>query len=235
MSSSSSDLGIRQKKALRVASSVGGRLFRKIVWYSIRIFLYPYFRVRGRNAHFLDISGPVILAPVHRSNLDAPLLVVQTPRMIHALAKESLFSGGVSSWIIAALGGVPVNRGAADRDALKAAQSLLEQGASIIVFPEGTRQTGSTVGETYDGAAFLAARTGAKVIPVGIGGTEPALPPGSKFPKRTRVRIVVGEPMELKNPDGGRVPTSVRKQFTYDLRIKLQEVFDNALDESTQE
>jgi hypothetical protein len=41
--------------------------------------------------------------------------------------------------------------------------------------------------------------------------------------------------MELKNPDGGRVPTSVRKQFTYDLRIKLQEVFDNALDESTQE
>lgn len=235
MSSSSSDLGIRQKKALRVSTSVGGRLFRKIVWYLIRIFLYPYFRVRGRNAHFLDISGPVILAPVHRSNLDAPLLVVQTPRMIHALAKESLFSSGVFSWIIAALGGVPVKRRAADRDALKAAQSLLEQGASLIVFPEGTRQTGSTVGEIYDGAAFLAARTGAKVIPVGIGGTEPALPPGSKFPKRTRVRIVVGEPMELKNPGDGRVPTSVRKQFTQDLRIKLQEVFDKALDESTQE
>ena len=54
--------------------------------------------------------------------------------MIHALAKESLFSGGLFSWVMAALGGVPVNRGAADRDALKAAQSLLEQGASSSYF-----------------------------------------------------------------------------------------------------
>ena len=233
MSSTSPELGARQERALHIASSFGGRLFRKMVWYFIRTILYPYFRVRGRNADFLNTPGPVILAPVHRSNLDAPLLVVQTPRMIHALAKESLFSGGLFSWIMAALGGVPVNRGAADRDALKAAQSLLEQGASIIVFPEGTRQTGDLVGETYDGAAFLAARTGAKVIPVGIGGTEPALPPGSRFPKRTRVRIVVGEPMELVSVDGGRVPTSVRKKFTEDLRTELQKVFTEALSESS--
>ena len=232
MSSQSPNLGERQKRALRVSTSFTGRLFRKMVWYFIRIFLYPYFRVRGSNQHVLNTPGPVILAPVHRSNLDAPLLVVQTPRMIHALAKESLFSGGLISWIMAALGGVPVNRGAADRDALKAAESLLESGSSIIVFPEGTRQTGSTVGETYDGAAFLAARTKAKVIPIGIGGTEPALPPGSKFPKRSRVRIVVGQPMELASPDGGRVPTSVRKQFTQDLRDELQKVFNQALSES---
>jgi len=88
VSSTPSELGERQKRALRVASSFGGRLFRKMVWYFIRLILYPYFRVRGRNAHFLDTPGPVILAPVHRSNLDAPLLVVQTPRMIHALAKR---------------------------------------------------------------------------------------------------------------------------------------------------
>ena len=94
MSSTSPELGARQERALHVASSFGGRLFRKMVWYFIRIILYPYFRVRGSNADFLDTPGPVILAPVHRSNLAAPLLVVQTPRMIHALAKERLFSGG---------------------------------------------------------------------------------------------------------------------------------------------
>ena len=113
MSSTSPELGERQKRAMHVASSFGGRLFRKMVWYFIRLILYPYFRVRGKNAAFLDTPGPVILAPVHRSNLDAPLLVVQTPRMIHALAKESLFSSGLFSWVMAALGGVPVNRGAA--------------------------------------------------------------------------------------------------------------------------
>ena len=52
--------------------------------------------------------------------------------------RESFSREVFFSWIMAALGGVPVNRGAADRDALKAAQSLLEKGASIIVFPEGT-------------------------------------------------------------------------------------------------
>jgi len=230
MSTSASELGERQKRALHIAASFGGRLFRKMVWYGIRFFLYPYFRVKGKDAHHLDIPGPVILAPVHRSNLDAPLLVVQTPRMIHALAKESLFSSKPLAWVMSALGGVPVNRGAADRDALKAAQSLLEQGASIIVFPEGTRQLGETVGEVFDGAAFLAARTGAKVIPVGIGGTESALPAGSKIPRRTRVQIIVGEPMELKNIDGGRVPTSVRKAFTEDLKQQLQKVFDESLE-----
>ncbi|HJM27713.1 MAG: lysophospholipid acyltransferase family protein [Acidimicrobiales bacterium] len=230
MSTSSSELGERQRRALKIAASFWGRFFRKMVWYGIRVFLYPFFRVEGSGAHHLEIPGPVILAPVHRSNLDAPLLVVQTPRMIHALAKESLFSSKPVAWIMSALGGVPVNRGAADRDALKAAQSLLEEGASIIVFPEGTRQIGDVVGDVFDGAAFLAARTGAKVIPVGIGGTEHALPPGGKTPRRVRVRIVVGEPMELKNHDGGRVPTSVRKAFTEDLKHQLQEVFGESLE-----
>ena len=228
MSNDESELGERQRRALKIAASFSGRFFRKIVWYGIRLFLYPYFRVRGNSAHHLDVPGPVILAPVHRSNLDAPLLVVQTPRMIHALAKESLFSSKPIAWIMSALGGVPVNRGVADRDALKAAQTLLEQGASIIVFPEGTRQEGQAVGEVFDGAAFLAARTGAKVIPVGISGTESALPPGTKIPRRVQVQIIVGEPMELKNPEGGRVPTSTRKAFTENLRKKLQEVFDQS-------
>ncbi len=229
MSTSSPELGERQRKALTVGASFFGRLFRKMVWYGIRIFLYPFFRVEGHGAHHLESTGPLILAPVHRSNLDAPLLVVQTPRMIHALAKESLFSSRPVAWIMSALGGVPVNRGAADRDALKAAQSLLETGASIIVFPEGTRQIGDHVGEVFDGAAFLAARTGAKVIPIGIGGTEAALPPGTKAPRRVRVRIVVGEPMELSNSEGGRVPTSVRKAFTENLKGQLQEVFNESL------
>ena len=98
MSNDESELGERQRRALKIAASFSGRFFRKIVWYGIRLFLYPYFRVRGNSAHHLDVPGPVILAPVHRSNLDAPLLVVQTPRMIHALAKESLFSSKPIGW-----------------------------------------------------------------------------------------------------------------------------------------
>ncbi|GIR38197.1 MAG: hypothetical protein CM15mP49_35820 [Actinomycetota bacterium] len=133
---------------------------------------------------------------------------------------------------MAALGGVPVNRGAADRDAQSSAITALNKVLPSSYFLKVRDKQEILVGETYDGAAFLAARTGAKVIPVGIGGTEPALPPGSKFPKRTRVRIVVGEPMELVSVDGGRVSTSVRKKFTADLRTELQKVFTEALSEA---
>ena len=66
MTTSASELGDRQRRALYIAASFGGRLFRKMVWYGIRVFLYPYFRVKGKDAQHLDIPGPVILAPVHR-------------------------------------------------------------------------------------------------------------------------------------------------------------------------
>ncbi len=216
--------------ALEVASSKNGRRFHRFVWlFLTHLFGRFYCKVEGIDREHLDTPGPVIVAPVHRSNLDAPLLVTLTKRRLNFLGKESLFSPKPVAWFISALGGIPISRGAGDREALKAAQTLLEKEESIVVFPEGTRQTGTKVGEVYDGAAFLAARTGAKVIPVGIAGTEHSLPSGAKFPKRTRVCYVVGEPMELSNPEGGRISAPQRKDFSEELAIQLQKVFDEAL------
>tara|TARA_Y100001970_G_scaffold151292_1_gene185384 strand:+ start:2740 stop:3444 length:705 start_codon:yes stop_codon:yes gene_type:complete len=216
--------------ALEVASSKNGRRFHRFVWlFLTHLFGRFYCKVEGIDREYLDTPGPVIVAPVHRSNLDAPLLVTLTKRRLNFLGKESLFSPKPVAWFISALGGIPISRGVGDREALKAAQTLLEKEESIVVFPEGTRQIGKKVGEVYDGAAFLAARTGAKVIPVGIAGTEYALPSGAKFPKRTRVCYVVGEPMDLSNPEGGRISAPQRKDFSEELAIRLQEVFDEAL------
>ena len=66
-------------------------------------------------------------------------------------------------------------------------------------------------------------------MPVGIAGTEYSFPSGAKFPKRARVCYVVGEPMELSNPEGGRISAPQRKKFSDDLAVRLQEVFDEAL------
>jgi 1-acyl-sn-glycerol-3-phosphate acyltransferase len=203
-------------------------MFRACVWHLIRWVLYPYFRVRGRGAHHLETPGPLVLAPVHRSNLDSLMVAVQTKRMVYALGKESLFSPSALGWVMAALGAFPVNRGAADREALRSAQMLLESGAAVLVFPEGTRQTGETVGEVFDGAGFLAARTGARVVPVGVAGTEASLPPGARFPRRTRVAVVTGAPLDPPTSPTGRVSTKARRAFTERLALELQEVFDEA-------
>ena len=74
----------------------------------------------------------------------------------------------------------------------------------MLVFPEGGRQAVGDIGDMFDGAAWLAAKTRVKVVPVGISGTGEAFPPGARFPRRTKVGVVVGEVMDMPTaPDGG--------------------------------
>lgn len=189
----------------------------------------PWLRLRSENTEVLDLPGPTILAPVHRSNLDSALLATKSNRRIRALGKESLFTTPGVSYVCAALGAIPVRRGEADRDALKAAKSLLDAGETMIVFPEGGRQSGSTVAELFDGAAWLAARTGARVIPVGIAGTGAAMPEGAKFIHRSTVAIVPGDPMEPpRGADGKRASRQELAAFTAKLREQIQSAQDRA-------
>lgn len=195
----------------------------------LRGVVNPYLRVRSENTDVLDLPGPTILAPVHRSNLDSALLATLSSRRIRALGKESLFTTPGVSYLCAALGAIPVRRGEADRDALKAAKFLLDRGESMIVFPEGGRQSGPTVTELFDGAAWLAGKTGARVIPVGIAGTEAALPQGAKFLQRSTVAIVPGDPMDPPvGVDGKRVTREQLQEFTAKLGEELQQAQDRA-------
>ncbi|MCP5027670.1 MAG: 1-acyl-sn-glycerol-3-phosphate acyltransferase [Actinomycetia bacterium] len=219
-----------REKALAVGERRSSMAIYRIVRGTVRRLLFPFFRVVGHNVEVLDIPGPVILAPVHRSNLDSVLLASLSSRRIRALGKESLFTTPGVSWICAALGAIPVRRGEADRDALAAARMLLDRGESMIVFPEGTRQSGAEIAELFDGAAWLSARTGARVVPIGIAGTEEALPSNSRFPKRGQVRIRVGDPIPAPTPLDGqsRVSRDQLREFTKALRDTLQNLQDDA-------
>jgi len=73
-------------------------------------------------------------------------------------------------------------------------EAVLRQGHALVLFPEGTRKEGLAVAPLHDGAMFVAARTGAKVVPVGIGGSDRAMPKGAKLPRPLKITIVVGAP-----------------------------------------
>jgi 1-acyl-sn-glycerol-3-phosphate acyltransferase len=191
----------------------------------IRILLFPYLRVKHQGRDHLNIEGPVLLAPTHRSNLDSMVLAGVGERRMRALAKESLFTNPLFGWLVAALGAFPVRRGEADREALRAATDILRGGEQLIVFPEGTRQTGARVTGVFDGTAFLASRSGAAVVPVGIAGTEQSMPSGVKFPRRSRVAVVAGEPIR---PPEGRMSRRQLSEFSRIVSERLQEVFDEA-------
>ena len=188
-----------------------------------------YWRVEVTGADRVPESGPVILAPVHRSFMDFIVVSEVTRRKIFYMTKEEMWRSRPLGAFLDAAGAFPVHREGSDRLALDRAQSVLEQGEVLILFPEGTRRSGPVVEDLHEGAAFLAARTGAVIVPIGVGGTAAAMPKGSKFVRPVKVHLVVGEPLAPPERSAkGRVPRSQVHALTEDLRRELQQLYDAA-------
>ena len=129
------------------------------------------FRTTVEGRELIPTEGPVILAPVHRSFIDFFVASEVTDRKLHYMAKDSLFKNPRFGRFLLSVGAFPVHRESADREALRRAQRVLDAGEVLVQFPEGERRTGPVVADLHEGVAFLAARTGATIVPVGIGGS----------------------------------------------------------------
>ncbi len=188
-----------------------------------------YFRIQVRGKEHLRRRGPAILAPVHRSNLDVPLISGWCPRRLRSLAKEAMFRGPVSRWFSSSIGAFPVQRDQLDRVALESARELLQRGEILLVFPEGTRGSGATVGDVHNGCSYLATVTGAPVIPIGLAGTEEAMPPGAKIARPRRIVVTVGEPIEPEDvtPDSS-AGRDRRRALSEHIRGEMQRLLDES-------
>ncbi|MDP9070677.1 MAG: 1-acyl-sn-glycerol-3-phosphate acyltransferase [Actinomycetota bacterium] len=201
-------------------------LFYRLVRNILVAFDRVYWRmtVEGRDR---VPDGPFVLAPVHRSNIDTPIVAGVTTRRLRYMGKEAVWKYRWSNWFFTALGGVPVRRGVADRAALRRCVELLEEGEPVVIFPEGTRQSGPLVQPLFEGAAYLSCRTGAPIVPVGIGGSERAMPKGAKMLRPVKVHVVVGEPL-FPPATSGRTSRRAVHELTERLRQALQALFDEA-------
>ncbi|MGH9082353.1 MAG: lysophospholipid acyltransferase family protein [Acidimicrobiales bacterium] len=183
--------------------------------------------VSGREK--IPAEGAVILAPVHRSFADFGFNAFVTDRKLFFMAKDELWERRSVGRLLDGLGAFPVNRAAADREALRRAEAVLRQGQALVLFPEGTRKSGPEVAPLLEGAAFLAARTGAPIVPIGIGGSDLAMPKGLLVPRPLRIRVVVGDPLTPPVRAGtGRVPRSTVHATTEALRLAVQKAYDEA-------
>ena len=101
---------------------------------------------------------------------------------------------------------------------------MLRAGHALILFPEGTRKYGPTVEDLHDGAMFIASRTGAQVVPVGIAGTEQVVRMQGIVPRFSKVRMVVGTPIAPVSTEG-RPSRSAVTAKTEELRVALEDVY----------
>ena len=180
--------------------------FARFIKATLGRLLLAIYRVRLTGWENVPVDG-AILAGNHVSYLDPALLWSAIPRPLRFVAKIELWEPRLLGWALDHLWAFPVKRGSADREMISAATGLLESGELVGMFPEGTRKRGSDsdeLGAAHGGVAFLAIRAGVPVVPVGIAGTEEALPAGAKMPRFPRVTIVVGRPIDPGGFEGGR-------------------------------
>lgn len=181
--------------------------------------------VGGRN---IPGSGAFVLAPIHRSNIDTPLAAAVTRRRLRFMGKDSLWKKRPIGWVLSAIGGFPVTRGSADREALSRCIAVLRGGEPLVLFPEGERKFGPVVQPLFDGAAYVAVKAGVPVIPVGIGGSERVMRKGSKMIRPHKCVVIVGAPIPTRADGDGRAPRSAVKEVTDRLYADLQVLFDEA-------
>jgi 1-acyl-sn-glycerol-3-phosphate acyltransferase len=194
----------------------------------VRLLVAPllrlWFRVRISDAENIPPEGAAIIAPNHKSFLDAFFLAIATRRHVRYMAKTELFRGPLG-WLFPRLGAFPVRRGEADAEAIETARLILEQGGLLVMFPEGTRvEESDALGSPHHGAGRLALETGASVIPAAISGTghlwlgpipkphrvqlglpRPDRPAATRRPTRRgrrarRPRAVAGRPAGVSSP-----------------------------------
>jgi 1-acyl-sn-glycerol-3-phosphate acyltransferase len=206
-----------------------------LVFYNVlRVLVFglakAWFRLSVSGRHHLPVSGPFIIAPVHRSNLDTPLVGCSFGKRVRFMGKDSLWKGKWAGKFLSALGGFPVSRGTADREAIKRSLAVLQSGEPLVLFPEGERKSGPTVQPLFDGVAYLACKERVQIVPVGIGGSERAMHKGSKFVRPTKIHIEIGAPIDTASrvPAGKRAGRDVIDSISGELSTQLQILFDRA-------
>ncbi|MDI3269187.1 MAG: lysophospholipid acyltransferase family protein [Bacillota bacterium] len=158
--------------------------------YMVAVAYGLLFSVQVQGRRELPQGGCLVVAN-HFSAWDPPLVGVVFPRTLHYMAKEELFRipflGTVLRWV----GAFPVRRDGRDRQALRRALRLLEEGQAVVMFPEGTRfkrdQEGRP-GKAQPWAALLALKAGVPVVPVAIRG---------QYRFRGGIHVAIGEPFYL--------------------------------------
>lgn len=146
----------------------------------------------------LPPSGPAVIVANHQSWLDPIMVPLALPRKPAFLAMEELWRMPVIGLVMRAYGplAIPLNRGAVDATALKRSLRALQAGALLIVFPEGGISPSGELRPFHRGAAMLAARAGAPIIPVAIQGTADALPLGRMLPRKRPITVRFGTPIQ---------------------------------------
>jgi 1-acyl-sn-glycerol-3-phosphate acyltransferase len=152
----------------------------------LRLLFLLLFRLKSYGQENVPEEGPLVLCGNHRSLFDPPLLGTPLRRELFFMAKEELFRIPIFGSLISRVHAFPVKRGGVSKESIRLSIQLLKDGNAMCIFPEGTRKNAGGVGKK--GAAMLALKSNAVVIPVAIIGN---------YKPFRRMAVYYGKPIDL--------------------------------------
>lgn len=165
----------------------------------------------------IPATGPVIVSCNHIHNLDPPLVGTALTRQVRFMAKEELFRIPVISFLIRRFGAFPVSRGAGDKKALKTALAILDEGALLGLFPEGTRSKTGELGQAHTGAAYIALKSDAVLIPAAITGS---------YRPFSKLILRFGDPIDLTSYREGRINSQTVREVTERMMEEIRSLME---------
>lgn len=171
-------------------------LYHLFKWSVVSPMLHVYFRGQIYGADKVPQEGPLVVVSNHASDFDPPIVSNCMKRPVAFMAKEELFRVPVLKQAIQLYGAYPVRRGTSDRAALRSALSYLEEGWATGLFLTGTRTPDARIRDPKLGAALIAAKAEAPILPVSLWGTEAIVQKNALLPKPVPITVRIGDPID---------------------------------------
>ena len=168
-------------------------LYRAFKYSVVNPMLRVYFQGRIYGAENVPINGPLVIVSNHASNFDPPIVSNCVRRPVSYMAKEELFEIPIFKQAIQLYGAYPVSRGSGDRNAIRKALEHLDRGWAVGLFLQGTRTPDGRITDPKRGAALIAAKAKAPIVPVCLWGTQEIEQKGSAIPQRVPITVRIGE------------------------------------------
>ena len=192
------------------------KISRGFIIVVLNIVFRTVYRMKVVGTENIPKEGALIFCGNHKTYLDPPAITVTNGRKMSFMAKEQL----KENWLFAFLGwafeAIYVKRDSKDIGPLKQALTILKSGDCLGIFPEGTRNgLEKNNGTVKNGAAYLALKTGAKIVPVGIVGN------GKPFTKNA---VIYGEPLDFSKYKDQKADKELEEKVSAELMSKILEL-----------
>ncbi|MFO7577159.1 MAG: lysophospholipid acyltransferase family protein [Pelovirga sp.] len=184
-------------------------------------------KLQVKGADNLPAAGPAIYVCNHQSNFDIPLLYAGLPLQFRWMAKQELFRVPLFGLAMKRSGYIPIDRSNRQKAmrSVAAAARRIQHGASVIIFPEGTRSADGTLQPFKKGALMIAAKAGVPVIPMAISGTYQVQPKGSLRINPAPLQLTILPPIattDLKTADIAALTHQVHEQIAHCLQSEAR-------------